>query len=180
MMDPDVGALIVAAFALLFASASWHKWRSLAEFEAVLLNYRLAPARLGPLLKVLIPALELVLAGALLFAATRRVAAATGIVVLLGYATAIAINLLRNRRDLDCGCGARDDRRPIAPWMVARNLVLATLLGGAVLPWSARALGAVDALTIGGGVALLALLYVAIDQLLGQVLPRAAALKGPA
>jgi hypothetical protein len=64
--------------------------------------------------------------------------------------------------------------------MVVRNLVLATALAGALLPRSPRPLGAVDALTIGGGAAILALLYVAIDQLLGQIMPRAAALRRPA
>ena len=180
MIDPDVGALIVASFALLFATASWHKWRSLTEFESVLVNYRLVPAGVAPLLRLLVPALELAIAIGLLLAPTRVASALAGIAVLLGYAAAIGINLRRNRRDLDCGCGARRDRRSIAPWMVARNLILAATLGGAVLPWSARGLESVDALTIGGGVAILALLYLAIDQLLGEVRPRAAALRRPA
>lgn len=180
MIDPAVGALILASLALLFATASWHKLRSLAEFEAVLVNYRLVPGALAPLLRLLVPALELGIAIGLLLAPTREAAALTGIVVLLGYAAAIGINLARNRRDLDCGCGPRRDRRSIAAWMVGRNLVLAAVLGGALLPSSGRALEAVDALTIGGSVAILALLYVAIDQLLGEVRPRAAALRRPA
>ncbi len=179
-MDPDVGALIVAAFALLFASASWHKWRAPAEFESVLLNYRLIPAGLSPALKLLIPSLELGLAIGLLVPAARSAAALAGIVLLAGYAAAIAINLRRNRRDLDCGCGARRDRRPIAPWMVGRNVLLASVLALALVPVAPRELGAIDALTIGGGVAILALLYLATDQLLGQVAPRAAALRRPA
>ena len=180
MIDPDVGALILASLALLFATASWHKWRALGEFEAVLVNYRLLPDHVAPLLRFGVPALELAIAVGLLVAPTRAVAAVAGIAVLLGYAAAIGINLGRNRRDLDCGCGLRRDRRSIAPWMVGRNLLLAATLGGALLPWSGRPLEAVDALTIGGGVAILALLYLAIDQLLGEVRPRAAALKGPA
>jgi len=43
---------------------------------------------------------------------------------------------------------------------------------------SQRALGAIDALTVGGGVVIAALLYGAVDQLLGQVAPRAALLRG--
>ena len=180
MIDPDVGGLIVASLALLFATASWHKWRALTEFGAVLVNYRLVPDRLAPLLRFFVPALELSIAIGLLVAPLRAAAVLTGIAVLLGYASAIGINLRRGRRELDCGCGARRDRRPIAPWMVWRNLLLAATLSAALLPWSPRGAEVVDVLTIAGGIAIVALLYLAIDQMLGEVGPRAAALRRPA
>jgi Methylamine utilisation protein MauE len=179
VIDPDVGFLVVAAIGVLLASASWHKWSAPAEFEAVLANYRLLPAGLTPLFKWLVPAAEACVVAALVYGPTRRAAAGAGVLLLLGYAGAIAINLRRNRLDLDCGCGARNDRRPIAAWMVVRNLVLAAALATTAAPWTARALGAVDALTIAGGVAIAALIYLALDELLGQVLPRAARLRSP-
>ena len=179
MIDPVVGLLIVAGLMALFLSASWHKWRALPEFEAVLVNYRLVPRPLARLLRSAVPALELLLALALASGPTRAAAAAAGAVLLLLYAMAIAINLHRDRRDLDCGCAAWNERRPIASWMVARNVLLAAMLAVSLAPWSARPLGAVDALTVGGGVVISALLYAAIDRTLGQLVPRAAALKGP-
>ena len=180
MIDPVVGLLIVGALMALFVSASWHKWRALADFEAVLVNYQLVPLTVAHVLRVVVPALELLLALALAYERTRPAAAVAGATLLLCYAAAIAVNLRRERRDLDCGCAAWNERRPIAPWMVVRNVALAGTLAAALVPWSARPLGAVDALTVGGGVVIAVLLYAAIDRLLGQLVPRAAALKGPA
>ena len=62
----------------------------------------------------LVPMLEVAVAIGLCLAGTRPFAAALAIVVLLTYAAAIAVNLGRGRRDLACGCGGPNDRRPIA------------------------------------------------------------------
>ena len=62
--------------------------------------------------------------------------------------------------------------------MVWRNLALAALLAALLLPWSARPLETADALTVGAGTAVVALLYMSLDRLLGRVAPRAALLRG--
>ncbi len=180
MIDPDLGLLVLAGIGLLLLSASWHKWRALPEFESVLVNYRLLPASLAPLFKWLVPAIELGIAVALAVGPARRAATAAGVLLLVGYAAAIAINLRRHRFELDCGCGARNDRRPIASWMVVRNLVLAAALATTAAPWTVRDLGAVDALTVGGGVTIAALIYLTVDELLGRVVPAAARRGSPA
>ncbi len=178
MLDPGIGYVMVSGFALLFAHAALAKWRGLAEFGAVLGNYRLFPAQLVSALAVLVPALESAVALLLLAAASRPWAAAAGATLLLGYGGAILVNLRRGRVGLDCGCSGPADRRPIAGWMVWRNLALAAALAAAGLPWSSRALGWTDAITVAGGLAVLVLLYVALDRLLGQVMPRTASLRG--
>jgi hypothetical protein len=61
---------------------------------------------------------------------------------------------------------------------VWRNLLLGAALAAAGLPWAARTLVWTDAITAAGGLALIALLYVTLDRLLGQVMPRTAALRG--
>jgi hypothetical protein len=178
VLDPGIGYVIVTAFALLFAHAALGKWRSRAEFGAILANYRLFPAPFVAVLAILVPALETVVALLILAAATRPWAAAAGIALLLAYAIAIAVNLRRGRYDLDCGCAGPADRRPIAAWMVWRNVVLGAVLATTGLPWSARTLAWTDLITVGGGLAVLASLYIALDRLLGQVMPRTAALRG--
>jgi methylamine utilization protein MauE len=177
MIDPAVGALLAGAFTLLFASAALHKLADLRRFAEVLHAYALVPAALARL-AFLVPLLELMVGAALLAAGSRTGAAAAGAALLLVYASAIAINLARGRRDLTCGCGGPNDRRPIAVWMVVRNLLLAGLLAVTLLPWVPRALGAADALTIGAGTAVAALLYMSLDELLGRVAPRVAAWRG--
>src|SRR5277367_604611 len=177
MLDPDIGLLIVAGTAMLLMSASLHKWRALPEFEQVLAAYRVVPGSwLVPLARLL-PALEWAIAAGLAFPAARPCSALAGAALLLAYAGGIAINLGRNRLDLDCGCSGPSARRPIAAWMVVRNVLLAVLLACAAAPWETRPLAMSDWVTVGGGLAVVVLLYLATDRLLGQIIPRGTALR---
>jgi uncharacterized membrane protein len=176
-MDPCVGIIIVVGVALLLGQASVHKWRSPSRFAATFEAYRILPSSFAPAAGLLVPSIEAALALGLLVPATRMVAAVGGVTLLLMYALAITLNLARRRIDLDCGCAGPADRRPIAAWMVWRNVLLASLLGSTLFPWSARSLTATDAVTIAGGLLAAAFIYVALDQLLGQVMPRTAALR---
>ena len=175
MIDPAVCALLAGACALLFASAALHKLIDPARFGEAFRAYELLPASLA-WVSALLPVFELVVAAALLPAASRSGAAAAGAALLLLYAAAMAVNLGRGRRDLDCGCGGPSARRTIGPWMVWRNLLLAALLAVLLLPSAPRPLGAVDALTIGAGTAVAALLYMTLEVLLARVAPQVARL----
>jgi len=178
MLDPVIGILIVACFATLFASAAIHKLRDLPRFDAVFEAYGLAPLYTRLRASRAIPALEMLIALGLLGGASRGYAVAAGVILLLAYAAAIALNLWRGRRDIACGCGATDEERPIASWMVWRNLILAVVLAAALWPWSARVLVVTDALTIAGGVCALALLYLSCERLFWAA-ARAQALRSP-
>ena len=170
MIDPAVGALLAGAFALLFASAAFHKLLDLGRFTAAFRAYEVVPPALSAV-ALLVPLIELTVAAALLFMRSRPFAAAAGAALLLAYAVAIGVNLGRGRRNLDCGCGGPRERRPIGPWMVWRNVALAALLAALLLPWAPRPLGAADALTIGAGTAVAALLYMCVEVLLGRAVP---------
>jgi hypothetical protein len=174
MLDPAVGALLAAAFALLFTAAALHKLLDPAAFAAAFRAYELAPQWLARLC-LLVPLLELTAAAGLLAAGSRATAAGLGSMLLLTYALAIAVNIARGRTDLSCGCGGPNDRRPVARWMVWRNLVLAGALAVLLLPWGPRPLYLADALTIGAGTMVAALLYASLDGLLGRATPQAAA-----
>jgi hypothetical protein len=177
MIDPAIGALLAGALALLFVSAALDKLRGLQRFAEVFHAYRLLPDAVARL-SWLVPALELMVGVGLLARRSRAGASAAGAALLLAYAAAIAINLRRGRSDLACGCGGPHERRPIAAWMVWRNLSLAGLLGALLLPWIARPMAAADAITIGAGTAVAALLYMSLDRLLAQITPRTALLRG--
>ena len=173
MLDPAIGYLIVASIALLLVSAGTHKLRGLARFTEIFAAYRVLPDAFARRLAWLVPCLELSVAASLLWGPSRRFGVVSAVAILIGYASALSINLLRGRRDLDCGCGRARDRRAIAPWMVWRNLSLAAALGVAMLPWSPRATNLTDFLTLLGGLLAGMALYVAIDRLLGDVAPKA-------
>jgi hypothetical protein len=177
LIDPAIGAMLAGALALLFVSAAFNKLRSLQRFAEVFRAYRLLPEAVARL-AWLVPALELTVGVGLLARRSRAGASAAGAALLLAYAAAIAINLRRGRRDLACGCGGPHERRPIAAWMVWRNLVLAGLLGALLLPWIVRPMAAADAITIGAGTAVAALLYMSLERLLAQISPRTALLRG--
>ena len=176
-LDPVFGALIAICFAVLFASAALHKWRDLAGFEQAFAAYALLPQIPKQRLVWLVPLCETAVAVGLLAPRTRAVAALGGALLLLAYAAAIALNLQRGRRDIACGCGGPDQRRPIAGWMAWRNLVLALVLAIAIWPWSGRALTWMDAATIAFGAAAAIVAYLCFDRL-GQLMARARGLQG--
>jgi len=168
-IDPAVAALIVSCTALLFATAAIHKLRDLRRFEEIFAAYGLFPVPARWRLARAVPALEALVAAGLLLDEARKAAACVGIALLLTYAAAIGVNLSRGRRDLACGCGGPDDRRPIAPWMVWRNIFIAALSALIVMvPWSSRVLVPTDLVTIGCGTAACALVYLCLDRLLGR------------
>jgi uncharacterized membrane protein YphA (DoxX/SURF4 family) len=168
MLDPAIGGLIVGCFALLFVSAAGHKLRDLRRFAQVFAAYGIAPALGRRQFAWLVPLLEIGIALGLLLPQSRHPAAIAGAALLLSYAIAIGINLRAGRIAIACGCGGPDQRRPIAGWMVWRNLLLAVVLVLALLPWSARALEWTDGATIGFGLASIALLYWCAERLLGE------------
>ena len=177
MLDPAFGYLIIVGIALLFASAAAQKLRSPAHFAEIFAGYRLLPDTLARRLAWLIPCIELAVAAALLWEPGRRPAVICAAAIMLAYASGLAVNLFRGRLDLDCGCGAAHDRRALSAWMVWRNVLLASVLGIAALPWSPRACGLTDLLTVMAGVVVCAALYAAVDRLLGDVAPKAAMLR---
>ena len=178
ILDPAVGLLLAATVALLFASAGLHKLRDLRRFEEIFAAYGVATVVSRWRLSWMVPVLEVAVAVGLLVEETRLYAALAGIVLLLAYASAILINLRRGRRDLACGCGGPDERRPIANWMVWRNSFIALVLVCALAPWGTRPLGLTDAVTVVFGLLTLALIYLCFDQLMGYV--QRAARNGPA
>ena len=171
VLDPAIGTLMVASVALLFASAAAHKLRNLPRFDEIFSAYGLMPAALvavnsRPRISLLVPVLEIMVAAGLAVNVYRPYAAALGIALLSAYAAAIAVNLWRGHRDLACGCGGPDDRRPIAAWMVWRNLIIALIAAAAFVPWADRNLHFTDGVTIAFGLATAALIYLCADQLL--------------
>ena len=150
MLDPAIGVLLAALYALLFATAAVQKLRAPTHFAAVLAAYRLLPEGAARLW-LLVPMVEVLVAAGLLVSATRAAAACAGAGLLALYAAAIAVNLKRGRHELACGCGGANESRPIAPWMVVRNLLLAAALPLVMLPWRSRPLAATDACDRGWG-----------------------------
>jgi len=176
-VDPVVLASLRAGLALLFAAAAVHKLRDLAWFGAVLAEYRVLPASVLHFSVFAVPVLEAGVAVALALPGPRGPAAAA--LLMTSYGGAIAWNLSRGRRSLDCGCFGPGRGEPISWALVARNAVLAAGALVCVLPASPRALVWLDFATIAGATACLALVWLGAHRALA-LRPRMAELRSDA
>src|SRR5439155_19636457 len=149
-MDPVIDVTLRTALALLFSVAAGHQLQDLGRFRATLVEYRLLPAGLVPLAAALVVAVEVAAAGALLVPGARAAGLVSAATLLVVYGAAVAINLVRGRRDIDCGCAGPAGRRPISGALVARNAALAALALAGMVPVHPRALLWVDGLTVAG------------------------------
>ena len=168
-----------AALAIVFLVAAWQKLRDLETFEAALANYALLPNwLLAPVARVL-PLLELGAGLALVAAPTHAAGAMLVLGLLVLVTAAVAINLLRGRADVGCGCGGIEDEQRLSWALVARNGVLMLLALVALIPPTTRELVWLDYITVAGAAIAIYGLYVASSQLIANA-PRLARLRAHA
>lgn len=166
-LDPVVGAIVCGSFALLFAIAAAHKLRAPGSFAATLTAYQVLPTFLVVPGSILVPVLEGLVAAGLLLESTREVASVAGSALLVMYAAAMGLNLLRGRRLLDCGCLGPHRRAMVSAALVWRNVLMAlALLAAGCIRWTARPLGWLDVGTTLVAVCVFALMYAATNGLL--------------
>ena len=125
-MEP--GLLIVASCAIalswLMAVAGGAKLRHRRDHARALDAYALLPEGAGRWLAPVLGVAECAAALAIWPMGTRAAAALLILALLVLYSAAIAINLLRGRRDIACGCGGAATHVPLSGWLLARNAAL--------------------------------------------------------
>jgi Methylamine utilisation protein MauE len=131
--------------ALVFLSAALGKVRHRLAFQGVVANYRLLPQFAVPAFAGLLPAVEAAIAVALLIAPPTWPEACAAILLIV-FAAAMAINIRRGRRHIDCGCFQGALKQTLNWMLVTRNVGLALLLAvpagvseGMTLPAAAEA-----------------------------------------
>ncbi len=155
--------------ALLFLVAGIDKLRHRPLLPGVIANYRLLPTALVAPAALLLPVAELAVAGGLLLGITPW-APLAAMALLLVFAVAMAINIGRGRRHIDCGCGHAGLRQQLNWGQVARNMLLVAALAPASLAGGAAPLaGAEIAVAMAAGVViyLLMMLFAALRGLPG-------------
>lgn len=171
-IDPALALALRGVLSLLLLRSAAHKVSDLASFRVALSNYDLLPDRwVAPGAAALVLAemsagLGLWLPGWV----TPAAIVAAGLFLL--YAGAIAINLARGRAGIDCGCAGPHHRQRLGGGLVVRNAVLAVAASACALAPAAREILWVDTVTITAGGLTLALLYLAVDNLLANDAPR--------
>lgn len=167
-LDPALTLTVSLVLAAVFGAAAATKLRSPDVFAGVVENYGLLPAWLVRPAALALPPAELAAALGLLVPAARPAAAGLAVLLLLLFAVAMAVNIARGRREIDCGCFVGLLRQRVGWPLVARNLLLAGLgLPLAMADGGGRAMNGLDGLTVAAGTASLLLLYAASGRLLG-------------
>lgn len=110
---------LLLAGVFLFSAQS--KLRDVRRFVQIVLAYRILPLSLGRLYGRLLPWLEGALGLWLLLGVAARYASAPAGLLLLSFFAAVALNLLRGRKQLECGCFG--GRETLGPATLARELV---------------------------------------------------------
>ena len=150
-MFPEVVIAIRTLVALVFLTASLGKMRHWVIFQGVIANYRLLPDALVAPIADLLPPVEALVGILLLGGLATPWPEAGAAVLLLIFTAAMGINLLRGRRDIDCGCFQTALKQTLSWTLVVRNAVLVLLLGVAVVPGAPGTLpGVTDGLLVGG------------------------------
>lgn len=151
---------------LVFLRALSHKFSRPAEFTVILREYRLLPNRLVPLAATAVVVSEACAAAGLLLPQSRAATALLACGLLLSYAAAIGINLLRGRMSIDCGCGGAG--QGISRLHVIRNVVLALCALPAMATTSQGPTGFEFSIVTAGCVLAVWFIFLAFDQLLGN------------
>jgi uncharacterized membrane protein YphA (DoxX/SURF4 family) len=118
---------------LVFLTAAYGKLRHGVPFQGVVANYRLLPGAMVAPTAYLIPPVELLLGATLLLGLAYPWSQLSAAGLLSLFALAMGINLRRGRRHIDCGCFQSALKQTLSWVLVMRNLVLALLLGVALL-----------------------------------------------
>ena len=165
MLLSVVIALLLLGFSYMFVVGGLAKYRTPLHFEQVLADYAILPASLNKLVAKVLPIIEIAVGLALLISPARELALIGAAALLLTYTGAMTINLIRGRRDIDCGCSGPGQEQLLSGWLLLRNGGLLSLLLMVSL------VGATPNLGVGGwllaltGTTLGILLYQALTQL---------------
>lgn len=155
--------------ALVFGWAVVGKLRHYDEFVGVVANYRLLPAFATKPAACAVIALEIYACVGLLTPWLAVSAAGCALVLLAVFMVAMGVNLMRGRREIDCGCFQSALRQQLRPALVWRNLVLMALLTPVLIEAPGAAVLAGSALQLVDGIAAGLVAFV-LYQALGQVL----------
>lgn len=115
--------------ALVLLTASGAKLGNLREFVGVVRNYRLLPDLMVPFVGRALPASEAIVAIGLLVGILVGWLALAAVGLFLLFGCAVAINLLRGRRDISCGCFGPQQDHHLSWSLTVRNAILAGLAG---------------------------------------------------
>ncbi|MCS7268601.1 MAG: hypothetical protein NZ704_11155 [Geminicoccaceae bacterium] len=172
---PALHWVIALVLAGIFLPGAWSKLRAMDEVIGVVADYRLLPDRLVEPFARALPWAEIATGVSVLLPPSRPAGAALALALLCLFALAMAINLARGRREIDCGCFIGRQKERIAWSLVLRNLLLAAGAGLLFFEPESVVPRLQDLVPIVFGSIALLSLYAAFSRLAGLGPPRTAA-----
>lgn len=127
-MDPSIALACRLLGTLVFASAVAGKLGHRHELPGVVANYRVLPEQLAAPAAWAVVVLEAMAALSLASGARLESGAALAVALLCAFALAMAVNLARGRREIDCGCFQSGLRQRLSAGLLARNLLLSAAM----------------------------------------------------
>jgi hypothetical protein len=127
MLGAALGAAAGVFIGLILLGAALAKVMHWTAFRSVVGSYRVLPEALVIPFAWLLPPLEGATGSAVLLHVALPWAPWIAASLLVLFAIAMALNLLRGRTNIDCGCFQSALRQPLEWRLVARNLGLAAL-----------------------------------------------------
>jgi hypothetical protein len=91
------------------------------------------------------------------------------LILLAAFTIGIAVNLMRGRYDVDCGCFGPALRQTLSWWLVLRNGALAAMVALLLLRPERRALTMLDGFTIGCAVTSILILYASLNYAFANI-----------
>ncbi|MBV6422252.1 MAG: hypothetical protein NAOJABEB_00027 [Steroidobacteraceae bacterium] len=152
----------------LFVIAGWQKLSTFNYFQQVLADYQILPKSWVPLVARTLPLLEVGAGLALLVPFAHDPALMLLTVLLAIYSAAIALNILRGRSEIDCGCAGPGQEQAISAWLIVRNTVLLSLALLARTMPQAETIGAMGWVVGLLGAVLAAVIYHSSNQLIAN------------
>jgi uncharacterized membrane protein YphA (DoxX/SURF4 family) len=135
------------ALGLTFAWSSVHKIADPARFAKIVYGYDLFPGVAINAIAIVLPYVEVIVGVSLMLGIYPRSGALTGVVLLLMFAAAVSINLIRGH-DFDCGCFSFEapESKSSSGRLLLRQLLLAgagiwVLAYGGHRKWALRSTG---------------------------------------
>lgn len=114
--------------ALVLLVAGISKLGGRREFIETVRNYRLLPEGLSIFVGRWIPILEVMIGISLLLGILIPLTTFATAALFILFGIAVAVNLLRGRRNISCGCFGPQQNRPLTRILVARNMIFAVLM----------------------------------------------------
>lgn len=167
----DLVFVVIATLfiSFLFVVAGWQKLRTPRYYASVIHEYQLPLVTGNEVIAIAIGLTELCIGLLLLIPVSRGLAAWFALLLLLIYAIAIGINLLRGRTSIDCGCsGPAATKQKLSAWLLLRNGLLMVITITAGMTPLSRELIWFDMVVIVFAASLAFLVYAGTEQLIAN------------